>query len=378
MIEAAFPTIPTIVANNMSGTHNNSVSLSTTLQTHNGIRTQTSSMSATNANRCEAFLIHFGAKAQTDNTRTEDSSHRRPSFSRLEQVLQSCSGSFTPKDESNSPEKITKQIFFDCDNTLVDTEALTAEACVTVINKCLADHGSNHIYTVEQLIYSFFGFTARKMCTLISKIYGFEITPQEMKDLVDFEEQAVIDLIYAAPKPTSGVVRFLEELSKDPSYKLSVVSSSPIRRIRAALDAAGIAKYFDHDQVYSAKNSLSIPKGKPDPAVYIHAMEQNNVHPWQCVAFEDSKNGARSAFLAGIPCVAFLGTYDNPGQHRNVAELLQSEGCDELISNWTEAEAALERVESTTTELANTCLQKYAEHEARNKEFDAWLARLFS
>ena len=46
-----------------------------------------------------------------------------------------------------------------------------------------------------------------------------------------------------------------------------------------------------------------VPRGKPDPALYQLAAERLGVEPAQCLAFEDSENGARAAQAAGIAVV---------------------------------------------------------------------------
>ncbi len=46
-----------------------------------------------------------------------------------------------------------------------------------------------------------------------------------------------------------------------------------------------------------------VPRGKPDPALYQLAAVRLGVDPAQCLAFEDSENGARAAQAAGVAVV---------------------------------------------------------------------------
>ncbi|KAK5090780.1 hypothetical protein LTR05_000957 [Lithohypha guttulata] len=248
--------------------------------------------------------------------------------------------------ESAGSTPTTKQIFFDCDNTLVNTEALAVEAAATVVNKWLADHGIDDEYTVEQLIGLYFGFTARKMLGPIARGQGLELTPAQLAQYATYEEDLVIELIHERAQPCAGIERVLAELYTAAEYRLAVVSSSPIRRIRAALEAAGIAKYFAHDQVFSAKSSMPTPKSKPDPTIYQYAMQKNKVHPWECIAIEDSRSGAQSATRAGIPCIAYVGAYSTPGQREQVAQTLAAEGCKAVIHKYTQFLGIFETVKT--------------------------------
>lgn len=321
---------------------------------------------------------------------------RRPSFSFLERFLDNIDGGLGSKaridasasspssgksidpDEFALPDKVqvTRQIFFDCDNTLVDTEAIAVEACSIVVNKCLADHKIPLTFTVEELLIDYFGYTARKMVTLLAEMYSFPITPEEISAYAVYEEDLVIDLIHANPQPCDGIERLLQHLQVQDRYNLSVVSSSPIRRIRAALEAANIAKYFAEDQIFSAKSSMPTPKSKPDSAIYNFAMAHNKVHPWQCVAFEDSRSGARSAISAGIPCIAYLGTYTTPTQQEQVGATLTQEGCQEIMKSWSQAIGCLERVERAVAIEVATSLEKWENLDERRRQYRLLLGHL--
>lgn len=238
----------------------------------------------------------------------------------------------TSPNESNAP--IT-QIFFDCDNTLVDTETTAVEAADIVINRVLANRSIDLTYSIEQLLAKYFGLTARQMVIELQKELNFTLTAEETKAYATLEEDLIIDLLHQNPRPCEGIQAVLHRLSVEGKYKLAVVSSSPIRRIRAALEACGIAHFFAPDQVFSAKSSMPTPKSKPDPAIYQWAMAKNGVSADQCIAFEDSRSGARSAVEAGIACVAYVGAY---GCFFECLRLVESkrrgEAIDKVIELW--------------------------------------------
>ena len=48
-------------------------------------------------------------------------------------------------------------------------------------------------------------------------------------------------------------------------------------------------------------------KGKPDPAVYLHAANKIDENPQHCIAIEDSAHGIKAAQDAGMFCIGFNG-----------------------------------------------------------------------
>lgn len=247
--------------------------------------------------------------------------------------------------ESRKTSQGVKQIFFDCDNTLVSTEEVASEAAATVVNKVLADRNVSRRFENMELFTLYFGKTAREMIVELQKEYHFSLSEEQLAAYTSYEEDLVIELIHANPIPCGGVKEILQQLYESKNYKLAVVSSSPIRRIRAALEAANIARYFDHDQVFSAKSSMPSPKSKPDPAIYRWAMKKNNVEAHECIAFEDSRSGARSAIDAGITCVAYVGAYSSGEMQRQVAKTLEDEGCTMVMTHYNELRDCLEKLE---------------------------------
>jgi beta-phosphoglucomutase-like phosphatase (HAD superfamily) len=52
-----------------------------------------------------------------------------------------------------------------------------------------------------------------------------------------------------------------------------------------------------------------VGRGKPDPAVYLGALEQLQVAPSEAFALEDSPNGVLAAKRGGLRCVAVPGPH---------------------------------------------------------------------
>ena len=94
--------------------------------------------------------------------------------------------------------------------------------------------------------------------------------------------------------PLPGVVATLER-ARRLGLRIGLASSSSSDWVDPHLDRLGIASYFDTCQTRDR-----VARVKPDPALYVQALEALGVAPREAVALEDSLNGLRSARTAGI------------------------------------------------------------------------------
>ena len=81
-------------------------------------------------------------------------------------------------------------------------------------------------------------------------------------------------------------------------YKTAVATATDPERAEIYLRSIGIYEKFD--RIVCA---TTVPHGKPMPDVYLYACEQIGEKPSDCVAIEDSDNGALSAHRAGCHVV---------------------------------------------------------------------------
>ncbi|KAF7968812.1 hypothetical protein HWV62_29292 [Athelia sp. TMB] len=140
--------------------------------------------------------------------------------------------------------------------------------------------------------------------------HKFQLSDKNRDMYVKLEEDRVIGEIEAKAEPCVGCNEVLDELftGGKPQYTMAVVSSSALRRVEASLKKAGQTEYFS-DRVFSAATSLIPPTSKPNPRIYIHAMDKLSVKPEECIAVEDSVSGMRAAVDAGIYTIGYIGCY---------------------------------------------------------------------
>ncbi|KAL2126166.1 hypothetical protein VTI74DRAFT_1556 [Chaetomium olivicolor] len=182
------------------------------------------------------------------------------------------------------------------------------------------------------------------MMVSLQQRYGFSMTDAELEDYVRREEDVVIAKLKEKLVSCPGVDEVLERLAASGRYKLAVVSSSALRRVKASVEKVGQDKYFGED-IYSAATSLPKPTSKPDPAIYLHAMEKLGKKPEECVAVEDSKSGTLSGTRAGIKVIGYVGPYKEHERGKMV-KILKEAGAVVIMEDWKEFEDCLAKVES--------------------------------
>ena len=106
-------------------------------------------------------------------------------------------------------------------------------------------------------------------------------------------------------------IRELLALLKEKNIPCAITSSSSISVIRRHLGSLGLLEGFT--ALCSGKD---VPRGKPEPDIYLHGAAAIGVAPEHCLAIEDSPAGIESAFRAG--CMAVI----VPDQDQPNAEVL--------------------------------------------------------
>ena len=80
-----------------------------------------------------------------------------------------------------------------------------------------------------------------------------------------------------------------------PKYKLALASSTRGVSVRRQMTAGGLIDFFE-----SLTTGDMVEHSKPEPEIYLKAAESIGIKPEACVAVEDSPNGVKSAYAAGM------------------------------------------------------------------------------
>ena len=98
-------------------------------------------------------------------------------------------------------------------------------------------------------------------------------------------------------EPKDGVRETLERLRG--KFVVGVVTSSRKDHLEMILGKTGLRSFFDF-----FLTADDVAKLKPDPELYLKALELSQQSREHCIALEDSPHGARAAKAADLTCYA--------------------------------------------------------------------------
>jgi len=103
-----------------------------------------------------------------------------------------------------------------------------------------------------------------------------------------------------------GVRRLLEE-ARAAGLRLAIATTTTPENVDALLEASlgpGTTVWFEQIGAGDV-----VPEKKPAPDIYLYVLERMGLASKDCLAFEDSENGVRSATSAGLMTVVTINDY---------------------------------------------------------------------
>lgn len=226
----------------------------------------------------------------------------------------------------------------DADDSLFPSEAPAFVAATEATNRLLRDFGSERRYQPDELRAAAAGKNFRAMALELAAEHGVELSGAELERRVEEEIVAVSAHLGRVLEPDPEVIEAVTELGR--RYRLAVVSSSALSRLRSCFTATALDDLFPPGVRFSAEDSLPAPTSKPDPAIYTFAGEQLGIAADEGLAIEDSVPGATSAVAAGFRTVGNV-AFVPPAERDNRVAQLREVGVLAVISSWWELDRML-------------------------------------
>ena len=186
-------------------------------------------------------------------------------------------------------------VLWDMDGTLIDSEPywMRSEGAFAKANNSSWSEADG---------LSLIGMSLYDSSKIIKEKVGSDLEPEQIiQQLTDGVSAQLSEEIFWRP----GAKELLLLLRKK-KIKTALVTMSMHRMAKQVVDAIG----FDAFDVIVAGDDVR--NGKPDPEPYLKAAELLGVKAEECVAFEDSISGLRSAESAGTKAVGIKNIVEIP------------------------------------------------------------------
>ena len=181
-----------------------------------------------------------------------------------------------------------KGAVFDMDGLMFDSERITYNGW----QKLMDENGYEYSIDVfKQTV----GRRKKEVEQFYYSKYGKDFPYRKLSEI---QRNNYINFVMTKGAPVKKGLYEILEFLKDNDIKIALATSTSRQTSLINLESAKVEKYFD-----TLVCGEDVTNGKPDPEVFLTAAKKIGIEPEQCVAFEDSFNGIRSAVAAGMTTV---------------------------------------------------------------------------
>ena len=175
-----------------------------------------------------------------------------------------------------------KNIIFDFDGVIVDSEVLVSKAFAEYFIKI-----DNSL--TEEDFYEYAGLKTIDVIDILSKKFNINNKKKFQSEIFEITS----NIYYKNLELVQGVKKFVLNTNK----KLFIGSNSNKKRIIEGLKIVGLSSIFYEQKVYSFD---MVKKPKPSPDIYLKVLYDNNLNLEETLIIEDSGVGVKAGTLAGV------------------------------------------------------------------------------
>lgn len=204
-----------------------------------------------------------------------------------------------------------RAVIFDFDGTIIDTEQHLFET----INRHL------QIHKVEPISADFYkqsiGGAASDLHHYLEMIIGYD----NKQRIYNEHHQTSGDL------PINRTIKELMSYLKQHHIPMAISTSSYRKDIHPIFKRLGLEN--DIDVIVGREDVENV---KPDPELYLTAVQKLNYNPTNCLAIEDSVNGATAAMMAGLDVLVNTNLMTENQDFSNVNYIGKDMSFEDIIS----------------------------------------------
>lgn len=180
-------------------------------------------------------------------------------------------------------------VLFDMDGVLLDTETLGQK----LMPKAAEAYGQR---MDEALYHHLLGVNEHLSRQIIHEAYGQDFPFDAFHDLF---LSYFLDIAKAGQLPKKpGLDECMAGL-KARGIKIALATSTQRPVVECYLNHTPVLR----DCFDATVCGIEVPRGKPEPDIYLEAARQLGLSPQECIGVEDSRNGLRSLRAAGVTSV---------------------------------------------------------------------------
>ncbi|MDO5388177.1 MAG: HAD family phosphatase [Clostridia bacterium] len=182
-----------------------------------------------------------------------------------------------------------KSVIFDMDGLMFDTERLSTKGWI----ECGKELGINIDVSFTN---SFKGMSRMNSEKLFKEKFGKDFDYNNARKI---RTEYILKYIEEKGVPVKKGLYELLKYLKSKNIKCAVATSTAKELAEIYFEKTNIREYIEAF-VYGD----SVPKGKPEPDIFLRAAEMMKEKPENCLVFEDSPSGIRAGKNAGMTVVA--------------------------------------------------------------------------
>ncbi len=182
-----------------------------------------------------------------------------------------------------------KAVIFDMDGVILDSETICARTWKEAGKEYkIAEEKSIELQT------ACLGTNKNDTCLIIKNILGNDFPSEKF---LERTSQLFHDIEFSEGIPLMPYAReTLEKLHG--RYRIALASSTRGETVKRQLKAVNVIDFFE-----TLTTGDMVNHSKPDPEIYRIACASLGLKPEECIAVEDSPNGIKSAYAAGLKTV---------------------------------------------------------------------------
>lgn len=178
-----------------------------------------------------------------------------------------------------------KAVIFDMDGVLIDAKEWHYDA----LNQALRLFGleisrADHLTTFD-------GLPTRKKLEMLSVTDGLPVALHGF--INDLKQAYTMEIVAARCRPTFVHQYALAKL-KARGLRLAVASNSVRNSVEAMMERSSLDRYLD-----LMLSNEDVARPKPDPEIYVTAMDKLGISPGEALIVEDNDHGIRAARASG-------------------------------------------------------------------------------